>query len=161
MDRGPEKRRLQTMSLPFRPAFAVAALLAASLGLASEPLTIPLGLDLYLPVPKDPLTADKVALGSRLFRDKRLSRDKTVACATCHDPQRYFSDDKPLAEGVFGRIATLEEQVVQPIKAETEMDLTLEQAAARVREDDSYHLEFQNVFARAVDQDDLARALAA
>ena len=188
MDRGPQEQRLSTVTYSHHSTLLRATLcilLVASLGLASDPLTIPLGLDLYLPVPEDnPITAEKVALGSRLFRDKRLSRDKTVACATCHDPKRYFSDDKPLAEGVFsrrgdrrtptivnraygkaffwdGRIATLEEQVVQPIKAETEMDMTLQQATARVREDDSYRLEFQNVFARAVNQDDLARALAA
>ena len=102
---GPERPRLPTTT--HRPSFLPAALcllLAASLGLASERLAIPLGLDLYLPVPEDnPLTAEKVALGSRLFRDKRLSRDETIACVTCHDPQRYFTDEKPLAEGVFGR----------------------------------------------------------
>ena len=38
--------------------------------------TIPLGLDLYLPVPEDPLTAAKIALGRRLFFDRRLSSDQ-------------------------------------------------------------------------------------
>ena len=39
-----------------------------------ESLKIPLGLDLYLPVPEsNPVSADKVSLGRRLFFDRRLS----------------------------------------------------------------------------------------
>jgi cytochrome c peroxidase len=41
-------------------------------------LVIPLGLDLYLPVPEEnPMTAEKIELGRRLFSDRRLSRDGT------------------------------------------------------------------------------------
>ena len=119
----------------------VAGVFAAAIAVlpAAERLDIPLGLDNYLPVPEDnPLTREKVELGRRLFNEKQLSRDGTVACSTCHDPKRNFTDDKPLAEGVFGRIGarrvpailnrgygtaffwdgripTLEEQVLQPI----------------------------------------------
>jgi DNA polymerase-3 subunit beta len=65
----------------------------------------PLGLDLYRPVPAaNPLTKDKVALGRRLISDRRLSRDGTVACATCHDPKRAFTDGRVVAVGVQGRI---------------------------------------------------------
>lgn len=42
---------------------------------------------------------DAAALGHRLFFDTRLS-PKGVSCATCHDPARYFTDGKPLAQGV-------------------------------------------------------------
>jgi cytochrome c peroxidase len=88
-------------------------------------IVIPLGLDLYMPVPEDnPITAEKVELGRRLFHDRRLSRDGRVACASCHDPRRAFFWD--------GRIPTLEEQVLKPIQDPNEMDLTLEEAAARV-----------------------------
>jgi cytochrome c peroxidase len=41
-----------------------------------------------------------VALGHRLFFDTRLSSTGTVACATCHDPQKEFQDGAPLATGV-------------------------------------------------------------
>jgi len=61
----------------------------------------PLGLDLYMPVPAaNPLTRDKVALGRQLFFDKRLSLDGTLACASCHDPKRAFSDGRALARGI-------------------------------------------------------------
>jgi cytochrome c peroxidase len=117
---------------------------------------VPLGLDLYMPVPEDnSLTVEKVALGRLLFSDTRLSRDGAIACASCHDPQRAFSSPQPIAVGVFGRhghrnapalinrgygraffwdgrIPTLEEQVLQPIQDPNEMDMTLEEAASRV-----------------------------
>jgi cytochrome c peroxidase len=42
-------------------------------------------------------------LGRRLFADKRLSRDGSVACATCHEPQRQFTDGLPTAHGLGGQ----------------------------------------------------------
>ena len=73
--------------------------------LATLVLAIPLGLDLYMPVPEDnPITEQKIELGRRLFSDRRLSRDRSVACASCHDPKRAFSDGRPVAIGVYGRL---------------------------------------------------------
>ena len=119
-------------------------------------VAIPLGLDLYLPVPKDnPLTLEKIELGRRLFFDRRLSRDGSVTCASCHDPERAYSDSRAIAVGVFGRegrrnapalinrgygqrffwdgrTASLEEQVLLPIQDVNEMDLALPEAAGRV-----------------------------
>ena len=133
--------------------FAAAAALAWG---QSSFTTTPLGLDAFMPVPEDnPLTAEKVALGRQLFRDKRLSRDETVACATCHDSKAGFTDAKPVSDGVHGRKGTrsapavinrgygitqfwdgravsLEEQVLKPIQDPAEMDLTLEEASTRV-----------------------------
>ena len=119
-------------------------------------LTIPLGLDLYIPVPEDnPLTSERIEVGQRLFNDRRLSRDQSLACASCHDPKRAFSTAKPVSVGVFGRhgrrnvptlinrgygkaffwdgrITSLEEQVLKPIQDPFEMDMTLAEASARV-----------------------------
>lgn len=119
-------------------------------------LAIPLGLDLYLPVPEDnPLTAEKIELGRRLFHDRRLSRDRSISCASCHHPKRAFSTAQPIAVGVGGRrgrrnapalinrgygraffwdarITTLEEQVLKPIEDPNEMDLPVPDAAGRV-----------------------------
>ena len=60
-----------------------------------------------VPVPEDnPQTPAKVALGEKLFNDKRLSTDGTVGCATCHDPAKAFTDHKPVSEGVGGQKGT-------------------------------------------------------
>lgn len=140
--------------------------------------------DMPMPVPADnPLTEAKAALGRRLFFDPLLSNDRSVSCATCHDPARAFADERTLAVGVFGRIgkrhspslvnrgfgrshfwdgraATLEAQVLQPIRDPNEMDLSLEDAVARLSADPSYRPVFQTVFERPVSPDDLGRALA-
>src|ERR1700675_281529 len=56
-------------------------------------------------VPSDnPQTPEKIALGEKLFFDGRLSVDGTVACATCHDPARAFTDGKPTSVGVHGQV---------------------------------------------------------
>lgn len=118
-------------------------------------LAVPLGLDLYVPVPEDnPLSVEKIELGRQLFTDRRLSRDGAIACASCHEPARAFSGGRAKAVGVFNRVGrrnapalinrgygraffwdarmnTLEEQVLKPIEDPNEMDLPVEEAAAR------------------------------
>ena len=55
-------------------------------------------------IPSDnPQTPEKIALGQKLFFDGRLSADGTVACATCHDPARAFTDGRPASIGINGR----------------------------------------------------------
>ena len=119
-------------------------------------IAIPLGLDLYMPVPEDnPITEEKIALGRRLFFDRRLSRDGSIACTTCHDPNRAFSTAAAVATGIGGRqgrrnapaivnrgygraffwdarVRTLEEQVLKPIEDPNEMDVAVAEAAKRV-----------------------------
>ena len=64
------------------------------------------GLPSWVPepvVPADnPMTAEKVELGRFLFYDTRLSADDTVACATCHQQARAFTDGRALPVGVHG-----------------------------------------------------------
>jgi cytochrome c peroxidase len=53
------------------------------------------------PVPDDnPMTAAKVELGRHLFYDARLSADSTVACSSCHDQARAFTDGRETAVGI-------------------------------------------------------------
>jgi len=73
---------------------------------AAEPVAfevkVPQGLP-ALPVPEDnPMTAEKVELGKMLYFDKRMSKDGTVACATCHDPKLAWTEHKPTSEGIGG-----------------------------------------------------------
>jgi cytochrome c peroxidase len=93
-----------------RPA-VVAALAAAAmalLGAAGESWRWPLP-DWVPPpaVPADnPMSADKVLLGRHLFYDKRLSRDGSLACASCHEQARAFTDGKAVSQGVTGESGT-------------------------------------------------------
>ncbi len=145
----------------------------------------PLGLDLYRPEPDDnPTVPDRVALGRRLFQDRLLSRDRSLACVDCHQPERAFTDGRARAVGVYGRrgsrsvptivnrawgksffwdgrIDTLEEQVLRPIVSKTEMDLTVDDAVERLRGTSQYPAAFRETFGRDVNGADLARALAA
>ncbi len=53
------------------------------------------------PVPEDnAMSAAKVELGRHLFYDSRLSGDGTVACASCHDQARAFTDGRETAVGI-------------------------------------------------------------
>lgn len=64
----------------------------------------PLGLP-ELPVPADnPITKEKVALGRKLFYDRRLSLNDTISCAMCHVPEQGFAHNELAnAVGIEGR----------------------------------------------------------
>lgn len=54
-------------------------------------------------VPADnPMSAIKVELGRRLFYDKRLSHDGSMACATCHEQKRAFTEPRKTGVGFDG-----------------------------------------------------------
>lgn len=137
-------------------------------------------------VPADnPQTAAKVALGQRLFFERRLSADKTVACSTCHDPSRAFTDGLPTSIGVGGgtgqrnaptvlnalydktqfwdgRVNTLEDQAALPIVNPVEMGQpSLEAALAGIAAEKTYQRAFRSVFGREANGPDLLRAIAA
>src|SRR5260370_42589164 len=46
----------------------------------------------------------RIALGQKLFFEPRPSGNGTVACATCHDPERAFTDGRPTSVGIHGRV---------------------------------------------------------
>lgn len=84
-------------------AWAAAGLLL--LGAAGDAWRWPL--PEWLPPPAlpadNPMTAEKVELGRHLFYDRRLSRDGSMACATCHEQARAFTDGKAVSAGVTGQ----------------------------------------------------------
>jgi cytochrome c peroxidase len=54
----------------------------------------------------NPITAAKVELGRHLFYDKRLSANRSTACATCHIQTKGFTDGKAFSSGLFGDLTT-------------------------------------------------------
>lgn len=58
-------------------------------------------------IPNDnPQTEEGIALGKRLFFDRILSSDNSIACASCHAPQSAFTDNNALSAGVNGALGT-------------------------------------------------------
>jgi cytochrome c peroxidase len=133
-------------------------------------LQIPANLD-GPPIPKqNPLTREKVALGEKLFFEKALSQDRSIACASCHDPRLGFSDGRTTARGIRGqtgmrntptllniayvpelfldgRAGSLEEQALGPILNPTEMGLpSVAAIESRLAADQGYRPLFEAAF---------------
>src|SRR5882724_7572793 len=134
--------------------------------------------------PDNPQTREKIALGQKLFFDGRLSNDGTVACASCHNPERAFTDGKPTSIGVHGRVGqrnaptilnalynktqfwdgraqTLEDQAALPIVNSIEMGQpNLNAAVGRIAAVGEYQRAFSQVFGRPTSGPDILRAIA-
>ena len=134
----------------------------------------------------NPITNAGAALGRVLFYDKRLSVNNTVACASCHQQARGFTDARRLSTGFAGgltarhsmslsnarfyergrffwdeRATTLEDQVLQPIQNATEMGMTLDALTAKLTTTDFYPALFRAAFSsESVTSDRISRALA-
>lgn len=127
---------------------------------------------------------DMAALGKRLFQDRILSLDRSMACSDCHRPELAFTDGQPTPSGVRGRpgrrntptivnrglgkahfwdgrAATLEDQALGPIANPDEMALPVGEAVARLAADSTYRQLFQRAFADVPTAGRLAQALAA
>jgi cytochrome c peroxidase len=134
--------------------------------------------------PGSPLTPATVTLGEKLFFESRLSGDGTVACATCHDPARAFTDGRPASIGVHGRVGqrnaptilnalynktqfwdgrvhTLEQQAALPITNPFEMgSASIGDAVSKIASDTNYQTQFMQAFGRGVNEQDMLRAIA-
>ena len=115
------------------------------------------------------LTAERIALGERLFHDTILSTDGTVSCAACHVIEFAFSDDVDLSRGFEGRLGkrnsmplfnlawknhffwdgrskTIRDQVLQPIQDRLEMAARLDHVIRRLNRRKSYRADFQKAY---------------
>ena len=148
---------------------------------ASEPSVPPLGLP-PVPIPEDnPQTPDKIALGEKLFNDKRFSSTGEVSCSTCHDPEKGLTDSPlKVSEGITkggkkltgtrnaptvanavyfthqfwdGRSPSLEDQALHPPVNPVEMGLPNHQPILDVvRTDPDYVKAFNEVFGKSGEQ---------
>lgn len=100
------------LTLGFGPSYAADEAPSAAkparetLKSGSFSLDLPLGLQAgaaYVP-DNNPLSVDKISLGKLLYFDPRLSKDKTISCATCHNPFHGFADPEPTSKGVSGKL---------------------------------------------------------
>ncbi len=131
----------------------------------------------------NPTSKEKITLGKALFFDKRLSINETVSCASCHDPNLAFTDQKKVSEGVFGRkttrnspsilnagylptvmfdghLETLEKQVIVPIQEHTEMAMDMLTLIKKLRAVPEYQAAAKDIFNRDFDPFVLTRSIA-
>jgi cytochrome c peroxidase len=135
------------------------------------------------PVDNEP-TPDRIELGRLLFFDTRLSKDRTVSCASCHDPNLAFTDGRDVSIGVEGRrgtrnapsllnvayhpyllreggVPTLEQQVLVPIQEHAEFDMNILDVVERLKEDANYGAKARQAYDREFDPWVLTRAISA
>ncbi|NQV21019.1 MAG: hypothetical protein HQ511_06345 [Rhodospirillales bacterium] len=145
----------------------------------------PLGLP-KVGVPLDnPITAEKVALGRKLFFDRRLSHNRTMSCGMCHVPEQGFTNNEVATPiGVEGRSVrrnaptsynvayletmfhdardtSLETQVFGPLLAHNEMaNPSMGFVLTSIQEAPDYEGLFEAAFGETVNVRNLGLALA-
>lgn len=147
-------------------------------------LQIPAG----FPQPQIPadnaLTAERIALGKRLFYDPILSRDSTISCASCHKQSLAFADSTATSPGVEGRpgvrnsptlanvayqktllreggLPTLEMQILVPIQEHNEFDFNILSIMERLEKHPEYVQMAQQAYGRKPDPFVITRSIAA
>ncbi len=150
-------------------------------------MTLPLGLQAGAAyVPEDnPMSDAKVALGKLLYFDRRLSKNMTVSCASCHNPFHGFADPARTSAGVDaqlgsrnsptvinrlfsadqfwdGRAKDLEAQSHGPLTNPVEMAMTSDEAVVeRVKAVKGYAPLFAKAFGDdTIDLDRIGKAIA-
>lgn len=134
----------------------------------------------------NPITNEGATLGRVLFYDKSLSKNNTVACASCHIQSKGFSDSKQFSDGFEGgktkrhsmglanarfrnlstyfwdgRSPSIEHQVLQPIQDSVEMGMNLNYLLIKLREKPYYPILFKDAFgSEEITTDKISKALA-
>ncbi len=137
------------------------------------------------PFPENnPYSPEKELLGKTLFFDPRLSKSNQIACASCHDPELGWCDNRTFSFGhdrqsgtrnamsilnvayarsLFwdGRAKTLEAQSRMPIEDAKEMGEHIDIAAGKISKIKGYEVLFEKAFGdKSVTKDRISRAIA-
>lgn len=135
-------------------------------------------------LPENTLTPARIDLGKTLFYDKRLSRDSTLNCASCHRPSLAFADTLAISPGVEGRLGfrntpslanivfvdvahrdggvqSIDLQAINPIEDHNEMGLPLPQLVRRLSQDENLQSKAFDAYGRAIDNLTIVFSLAA
>jgi cytochrome c peroxidase len=170
---------------------AIVVVVVSAAGFIYQPSGV--GFNLNIPqgfpdpeIPADNLLSkERVELGKRLFFDPILSRDSSVSCATCHQPEKAFTDGLPLSKGIRDQIGirnaptltnivyhdkgllldagvpTLEMQVLVPVQEHSEFDFDLKLIAERMKRIPKYVKLSRKAYDREPDPFVITRAIAA
>ena len=116
------------------------------------------------------LTRQGVKLGRMLFYEKRMSKDGSMSCASCHRQEHAFTDTSLFSEGVRGKVGKrqamavfnmawneneffwdgrahlLRDQSLKPIEDSLEMDESLANVINKLKVDQQYKDQFMRAF---------------
>ena len=139
-------------------------------------------------LPQDPVELARVELGRTLYHEKRLSRDNSISCNSCHDTKAYGVDgekfslgfkkhltgrNSPTSFNAFmhvaqfwdGRAPSVEEQAKGPILAGGEMAMPSANAVvAKLNKINGYEVLFKKAFPKskpAITYDNVGKAIGA
>jgi len=136
--------------------------------------------------PQNPMTPQKIALGKELYNEKLLSKDRDIACASCHLLDQGGDDNLPTAIGHQGRAnpfhinsptvlnaslakaqfwngsaKDVEEQAGGPIQAPFEMNMKPDEVVTRLSDSPDYVKKFQEVFNSPISFENVRKAIGA
>lgn len=145
----------------------------------------PLGLPVISGIKDNFPTYRKIALGRKLFYDRRLSLNNTFSCAICHIPEQGFTNNEiATAVGIEGRTVrrnaptlynvsylkklfhdgrenTLEQQAWSPLLAHNEMaNPSIGYVIDKINKNAEYNHLFKQAFKREVSMETIGMALA-
>jgi cytochrome c peroxidase len=126
----------------------------------------------------------RIELGKKLFFDPILSKDSSISCASCHNPEFAFSDAKKLSTGIKnqigernapaifniayhssffrdGGVISLENQALAPITNPKEMDMDLALLISKLEKNQEYIQLFDQAYQTKPSVYSLSRAIAA
>ncbi|MBT4519540.1 MAG: cytochrome-c peroxidase [Halieaceae bacterium] len=129
-----------------------------------------------LPAHRDGFSPQQIDLGRYLFFDPALSGDGSVSCASCHHPDKGFSDDRARSVGIHGheagrsaptlwnvaflrqlfwdaRAGSLEEQAQGPLYHPHEMGNNEAQLRKTLNDNPTYRNLFRQAFPEAQSED--------
>ncbi|BCX47793.1 hypothetical protein HAHE_17010 [Haloferula helveola] len=139
-----------------------------------QPFTLPANFPIPA-LPTDyPLTRERVKLGEKMFFDPALSASGEVSCASCHDPERGFSDPARVSKGHEGQSTTrhsmtllnlawksgepfrwdgtaptLRDQILLPLADPREMASDLKELPSKLADVSDYPQRFEQAFGDA------------
>ena len=123
---------------------------------------------------QNPLTTDKISLGTALFYDPILSRDSTIACATCHSNKTAFAQtDQSFSRGIDNKLGTrnapalmnlawntsfmwdgavkhLDMQALAPMSNPDEMDESIKHVVSKLQQSKHYPMLFFKAFGDSI-----------
>jgi len=144
---------------------------SSPVGFVTTPYVLNTGRFANPDIPADnPLTVEGVRLGRMLFYEKKLSKDGSMSCASCHRQENAFTDTNRFSVGIHGlpgsrqsmavfnmawnrdgffwdgRAQRLRDQSLMPIGDSLELDEELDSVVAKLQSEDIYRNQFMKAF---------------